>query len=146
MKMHPKLTIYEVFSQYLPIFSVWATTNIGSIFTAVAANIRYRSSLPFIINHGGPKLYSLYSRSSYARFWLLSLAAVIRGTFSVRPIQGHEGWGTYYLEHRLGAVSGDSSSRWLHGCTADAASGDMPEACLIDLRRLTEAGALGVRL
>ena len=38
----------------MPIFSVWATTNIGSIFTAVAANIWYRSSLPFIINHGGP--------------------------------------------------------------------------------------------
>jgi hypothetical protein len=38
---------------------------------------------------------------------------------------------------------GRSSSRWLHGCTADAASGDMLQACLIDLRRLTEASALG---
>jgi hypothetical protein len=39
MKTHPKLTIYEVLSQYMPIFSVWATTNIGSIFSPVAANI-----------------------------------------------------------------------------------------------------------
>ena len=38
--------------QYLA--SGGATTNIGSIFSPVAANIWYRSSLPFIINHAVP--------------------------------------------------------------------------------------------
>jgi hypothetical protein len=100
----------------------------------VCSTMRSHAPLPF-----ATRRQRAVSRSATCKRRLLSFCAPTQ-----RATQACQSWAV--LEHWPGAVLGDRLPAVCMAARPHAASGGMPQACLIDLRRLTEAGALGCQL